>query len=110
MPLAYRARRVPHAILRRRRRGGADGEDLASRHRYLASLGIAESSIVDFEYFDYACSKYLALGMPDTMPRKCVDTEKPLHPHPAGRIRRFHSTAITTNNPQQTHENPLKTP
>ena len=45
-------------------------EDLAARHRYLASIGIAESSIVDLEYFDYARPKYLALGLPDTMPRK----------------------------------------
>ena len=25
---------------------------------------------VDLEYFDYASSKYLALGMPDTMPKR----------------------------------------
>ena len=37
---------------------------------YLNSIGIPESSIVDLEYFDYARSKYLALGMPDTMPPK----------------------------------------
>ena len=50
--------------------GCTDGEDLAARHRYLNSIGIPEQSIVDLEYFDYARSKYLALGMPDTMPRK----------------------------------------
>ena len=50
--------------------GCTDGEDLAARHSYLASLGIPESSIVDLEYFDYARSKYLALGMPDTMPKR----------------------------------------
>ena len=50
--------------------GCTDGADLAARHRYLASIGIPESSVVDLEYFDYARSKYLALGMPDTMPRK----------------------------------------
>ncbi len=50
--------------------GCTDGEDIAARHRYLNSIGIPESSIVDLEYFDYARSKYLALGMPDTMPPK----------------------------------------
>jgi pyruvate formate lyase activating enzyme len=47
-----------------------DGEDLAARHRYLNSIGIPEKSIVDLEYNDYARSKYLALGMKDTMPQK----------------------------------------
>ncbi len=46
-----------------------DGLDLAARHAYLNSIGIPESSIVNLEYFDYARSKYLALGMEDTMPR-----------------------------------------
>ena len=50
--------------------GCTDGADLAARHRYLASLGISEKSIVDLEYYDYARSKYLALGMKDTMPPK----------------------------------------
>lgn len=50
--------------------GCTDGADLAARHRYLASLGISEKSIVDLEYYDYARSKYLALGMKDTMPTK----------------------------------------
>ena len=45
-----------------------DGADLAARHRYLNSIGIPESSIVDLTYYDYARSKYLALGMKDTMP------------------------------------------
>lgn len=47
-----------------------DGADLAARHAYLNAIGIPESSIVNLEYFDYARSKYLALGMPDTMPPK----------------------------------------
>ena len=45
-----------------------DGSDLAARHRYLGSIGIPESAIVDLKYYDYARSKYLALGMKDTMP------------------------------------------
>ena len=45
-----------------------DGADLAARHRYLSSIGIPESAIVDLKYYDYARSKYLALGMKDTMP------------------------------------------
>ena len=47
-----------------------DGADVAARHAYLTSIGIADKAIVDLEYFDYARSKYLALGMPDTMPPK----------------------------------------
>jgi len=47
-----------------------DGADIKARHRTLASLGIAESQIVDLEYHDYARSKYLALGLKDTMPEK----------------------------------------
>lgn len=47
-----------------------DGEDLNNRHKYLKSLGIEDSAIVDLEYHDYARSKYLALGMVDTMPPK----------------------------------------
>ena len=47
-----------------------DGADLAARHAYLNSIGAPESSIVNLEYFDYARSKYLALGMEDTMPPK----------------------------------------
>ena len=52
--------------------GCTDGADLAARHAYLASLGIPKASVVDLEYYDYARSKYLALGMPDTMPPKTV--------------------------------------
>ena len=48
--------------------GLTDGADLAARHDHLHSLGIPETSIIDLEYHDYARSKYLALGMPDTMP------------------------------------------
>ena len=48
--------------------GCTDGADIIARHRYLASLGIPENSIVDLKYYDYARSKYLALGMKDTMP------------------------------------------
>ncbi|MBO7207437.1 MAG: radical SAM protein [Kiritimatiellae bacterium] len=47
-----------------------DGEDLINRHKYLKSLGIEDSAIVDLEYHDYARSKYSALGMVDTMPPK----------------------------------------
>ena len=50
--------------------GCTDGEDIVARHRYLASLGIPKESVVDLEYYDYARSKYLALGMKDTMPPK----------------------------------------
>ena len=50
--------------------GCTDRSDIAARHRYLNSIGIPESSIVNLEYIDYARSKYLALGLPDTMPPK----------------------------------------
>ena len=40
--------------------GCTDGEDITARHRYLNSIGVPESSIVNLEYFDYARSKYLA--------------------------------------------------
>ena len=50
--------------------GCTDGDDLSARHRYLHSIGIPESLIVDLEYYDYARSKYLALGLEDTMPPK----------------------------------------
>ena len=53
--------------------GCTDGEDLAARHKYLNSIGVPESSIVNLEYFDYARSKYLALGLPDTMPKKSME-------------------------------------
>ena len=45
-----------------------DGADLVARHRYLNSIGIPECRIVDLKYHDYSRSKYLALGMKDTMP------------------------------------------
>ena len=45
-----------------------DGADLAARHRYLNAIGIPETAIVDLKYYDYARSKYLALGMKETMP------------------------------------------
>ena len=50
--------------------GCTDGNDLPARHRYLNSIGIPEAAIADLEYHDYARSKYLALGMKDTMPPK----------------------------------------
>lgn len=50
--------------------GLTDGADLAARHEFLHSIGIPEPSIVDLEYHDMARSKYLALGMEDTLPRK----------------------------------------
>ena len=48
--------------------GLTDGADLAARHDWLMSIGVPCSAIVDLEYHDFARSKYLALGMPDTMP------------------------------------------
>jgi len=45
-----------------------DGADLAARHAYLRALGIKDADVVELEYLDYARSKYLALGMKDTMP------------------------------------------
>lgn len=59
VPLEVRCLSVP---------GCTDGADLAARHRYLASIGIPEKKIVDLTYYDMARSKYLALGMKDTMP------------------------------------------
>ena len=50
--------------------GCTDGADVSARHAYLKSIGVPEESIVDLEYYDYARSKYLALGMKDTMPRR----------------------------------------
>ena len=50
--------------------GLTDGEDIRNRHRYLNSIGIGEKQIVDLEYHDYARSKYLALGLKDTMPMR----------------------------------------
>ena len=48
--------------------GHTDGEDLAARRRYVSSLGIPDGSVAELKYLDYARSKYLALGMKDTMP------------------------------------------
>ena len=45
-------------------------EDMSARYAYLESIGIPRSSVVELEYFDYARSKYRALGIPDTMPEK----------------------------------------
>ena len=45
-------------------------EDMPARYAYLDSIGIPRSSVVELEYHDYARSKYLALGIPDTMPGK----------------------------------------
>jgi len=50
--------------------GLTDGEDIRARRAYLNSIGIEEKQIVELEYHDYARSKYLALGLPDTMPKK----------------------------------------
>lgn len=47
-----------------------DGADLAARRKHVHKLGIPDSSVVELEYLDYARSKYLALGMKDTMPPK----------------------------------------
>ena len=45
-------------------------EDMSARYAYLDSIGIPRSSVVELEYFDYARSKYKALGIPDTMPAR----------------------------------------
>ena len=50
--------------------GLTDGPDIAARHAYLRSIGIADKDVVELEYYDYARSKYLALGLKDTMPEK----------------------------------------
>ena len=50
--------------------GCTDGADINARHDYLRSIGIADGDVVELEYLDYARSKYLALGMKDTMPEK----------------------------------------
>ena len=47
-------------------------EDMPARYAYLDSIGIPRSSVVELEYFDYARSKYKALGIPDTMPEKRI--------------------------------------
>ena len=45
-------------------------EDMPARYAYLESIGISRKDVVELEYFDYARSKYKALGIPDTMPEK----------------------------------------
>ena len=45
-------------------------EDMPARYAYLDSIGISRKGVVELEYFDYARSKYQALGIPDTMPEK----------------------------------------
>ncbi len=45
-------------------------EDMSARYAYLDSIGISRKNVVELEYFDYARSKYQALGIPDTMPEK----------------------------------------
>jgi len=50
--------------------GCTDGRDILARHRYLHSIGIDDKNVVELEYLDYARSKYLALGLLDTMPVK----------------------------------------
>ena len=45
-------------------------EDMSARYAYLDSIGIPRKDVVELEYFDYARSKYKALGVPDTMPEK----------------------------------------
>ena len=45
-------------------------EDMTARYAYLDSIGISGKNVVELEYLDYARSKYLALGMEDTMPVK----------------------------------------
>ncbi len=54
-----------------------DGVDLAARRAYLRSIGISNKDVVELEYFDYARSKYQALGMKDTMPL-CSNPNLPL--------------------------------
>ena len=45
-------------------------EDMSARYAYLDSIGIGRKDVVELEYFDYARSKYQALGIRDAMPRK----------------------------------------
>ena len=45
-------------------------EDMPARYAYLDSIGIARTDVAELEYFDYARSKYQALGIPDSMPKK----------------------------------------
>lgn len=52
-------------------------EDMPARYAWLESAGIARDDVVELEYFDYARSKYLALGLPDTMPARSGSRLKP---------------------------------
>ena len=45
-------------------------EDMDARYAFLESIGISRKDVVELEYLDYARSKYEALGIPDTMPKK----------------------------------------
>ena len=45
-------------------------EDMPARYAYLDSIGIAQKNVVELEYFEYARSKYKALGIHDTMPSR----------------------------------------
>lgn len=45
-------------------------EDMPARYAYLDSLGVSRKNVVELEYFEYARSKYQALGILDTMPGK----------------------------------------
>ena len=47
-------------------------EDMPARYAYLDSIGIDRKDVVELEYLDYARSKYLALGIKDTMPPRKV--------------------------------------
>ena len=44
--------------------------NMPARYAYLDSIGINRKDVVELEYFDYARSKYQALGIPDTMPKR----------------------------------------
>lgn len=48
--------------------GCNDGADVIARHEYLRSIGIADENVQELKYHDLARSKYLALGIKDTMP------------------------------------------
>ena len=48
-------------------------EDMSARYAYLDSIGINRKDVVELEYFDYARSKYQALGLKDTMPSRRID-------------------------------------
>lgn len=45
-------------------------EDMPARYAYLDSIGISRKDVEELEYFDYARSKYKALGISDTTPRR----------------------------------------